>query len=141
LVENAFVSSTVSTDGDGRAEDGATRAEASPSAQISRSIVQLLARYTGRGPTRAKTVIDASHAILLLEEALTTGEQSLVAAGEGESVRRQREHFHRLMRDEAVAAVESATGRRVRVVLCDLDPEAGVAMQCFVFERFADGRA
>ena len=114
------------------------RAEASASAQISRVIVQLLARYTGRGPTRAKTVIDAGHAIVVLEDALTTGEQSLVAAGESESVRRQRDRFHRLMRDEAVAAVEAATGRRVRAMLCDLDPEAGMAMQCFVFDA-ADG--
>jgi uncharacterized protein YbcI len=116
------------------------RPEASASAQISRSIVKLLARYTGRGPTKAKAVIDPGHALVVLEDALTTGEQSLVAAGEGELVRRQRERFHRLMREEAVAAVESATGRRVRVVLCDLDPEAGIAIQCFVFDGSADER-
>jgi uncharacterized protein YbcI len=113
---------------------------ASASAQISRSIVKLLARYTGRGPTKAKAVIDPGHALVVLEDALTTGEQSLVAAGEGELVRRQRERFHRLMREEAVAAVESATGRRVRVSLCDLDPEAGIAVQCFVFDGSADER-
>jgi uncharacterized protein YbcI len=121
-------------------EQAALRQDANASAQISRSIVQLLARYTGRGPTKAKTVVDLWHALVVLEDALTTGEQSLVAAGEGDLVRRQRERFHRLMRDEAVAAVESATGRRVRVMLCDLDPEAGVAMQCFVFDGPADGR-
>jgi uncharacterized protein YbcI len=121
-------------------EQAALRQDANASAQISRSIVQLLARYTGRGPTKAKTVVDLWHALVVLEDALTTGEQSLVAAGEGDLVRRQRERFHRLMRDEAVAAVESATGRRVRVMLCDLDPEAGVAMQCFVFDGPAGGR-
>ena len=133
------VSSTASRDRDGRGEQAETRQEASPAAQISRSIVQLLARYTGRGPTKAKTIIDPNHAVVVLEDALNTGEQSLVAAGEGESVRRQRERFHRLMRDEAAAAVESATGRRVRVVLGDVDPETGIAMQCFVFEPSADG--
>jgi uncharacterized protein YbcI len=84
-------------------------------------------------------MIDHSHAVVVLEDALTTGEQSLVDAGEAEIVRRQRERFHGLMRDEAVAAVESATGRRVRVVLGDVDPEAGVAMQCFVFDGSPDG--
>src|SRR5215210_1132824 len=118
----------------------ATRADSSVPAQISRAIVQMLARYTGRGPTKAKTTVDSGHVLVVLEDTLTTGERSLVEAGEGEHVRRQRETFDRLMRDEAVEAVESATGRRVRVMLSDIDPEGGVALKLFLFDSPADPR-
>jgi uncharacterized protein YbcI len=134
------MSTMTSRDAADRIDGLGTRPDPLASAQISRAIVQLLARYTGRGPTRAKTTLDANHALIVLEDALTTGERSLVEAGEGEHVRRQRETFERLMRDEAVAAVEAATGRRVRAVLSDVEPEVGVALQLFLFEPGADRR-
>lgn len=110
------------------------RAEASPGATISRATVQLMARYTGRGPTKARTTVTADQAVVVLEEVLTRAEQSLVEAGEAELVRRQRETIQHLMRGEAATAVEVATGRRVRLVLCDIEPAAGVAVQVFLFE-------
>ena len=43
--------------------------------------------------------------------------------------------------EDAVAAVETATGRRVRLLLSDIAPEEGVAIQLFLFEPDVDGRA
>jgi uncharacterized protein YbcI len=130
------MSSLVSHDGKG-SMDG-VRPDASPAAGISRALVQLMARYCGRGPTKARTSLEPGHALVVLEDALTTGERGLVAAGEHELVRRQRAALQRLMQDDAIAAVEAATGRRVRLVMGDVAPEEGVVLQLFLFEAHAD---
>ena len=76
-------------DGDGEATARSWTADASwcgptarAAAEISRAIVQLMARSAGRGPTKARTTLDAGHALVVVEDALTTGERGLVAAGE-----------------------------------------------------------
>jgi uncharacterized protein YbcI len=132
--------STMNMDGDGRLAEQppAPRPDGSPSAAISRAIVQLMARYSGRGPTKARATVAADHVAVVLEEALTPAERSLVNAGERDLVRRQREALQHLMRDEAATAVEVATGRRVRLVLCDIEPEEGVALQFFLLDPPAD---
>jgi len=53
-------------------QDGAVAAD------ISRGAVQLLREYTGRGPTKARTVIAADTISIILADTLTRGEQSLV---------------------------------------------------------------
>ena len=116
------------------------RPDGAAAAEISRAIVQLMARSAGRGPTKARTTLDAGHALVVVEDALTTGERGLVAAGEHDLVRRQRAALQGLIRDEAIAAVESASGRTVRLLLSDIDPEEGVAIQLFLFENQSDGR-
>jgi uncharacterized protein YbcI len=130
-------------DGDGRAlmDRGRVlvRPDGSAAAEISRAIVQLMARTAGRGPTKARTTLDAGHALVVVEDALTTSERGLVAAGEADLVRRQRAALQRLIRDDAIVAVETATGRSVRLLLSDIAPEDGVAIQLFLFEPEADG--
>lgn len=109
----------------------------SVAAAISRALVQLTSQYTGRGPTGARTTLNTNFA-LVVEETLTRGEQSLVAAGEVDAVRRQREVFHTLMREQAVAAVEAASGRTVRACLHDISPDDGVAIEVFLFEPITE---
>jgi uncharacterized protein YbcI len=141
------MSSEPSRDGNGR-DDGAVldrgrdavRPGGSAAADISRAVVQLMARYSGRGPTKARTTLDSGHAVVVVEDALNTSERGLVEAGERELVRHQRAALQRLMCDEAIAAVEAATGRRVRLVMSDIAPEEGVAVQLFLFEPESDGR-
>ena len=123
-------------DGDG----AVVRPDGSAAAEISRAIVQLMARSAGRGPTKARTTLDAGHALVVVEDALTTGERGLVAAGEHDLVRRQRAALQGLIRDDAIAAVEQASGRSVRLLLSDIAPEEGVAIQLFLFEAEPDGR-
>jgi uncharacterized protein YbcI len=110
----------------------------SVAAAISRALVQLTSQYTGRGPTGARTTLNTNFALVVLEETLTRGEQSLVAAGEVDAVRRQREVFHTLMREQAVAAVEAASGRTVRACLHDISPDDGVAIEVFLFEPITE---
>ena len=106
----------------------------SVAARISTQMVRLMSRYTGRGPTKARTALNTNFATVILDDTLTKAETNLVAAGEIDSVLQQRRTFHRMMRDEAVAAVEQETGRKVRAYLSDLAPEAGVGAHVFVFE-------
>jgi uncharacterized protein YbcI len=57
-----------------------------PSAMISTSAVQLLHEYTGRGPTKAKTLINEDVVTLLLADTLTTAERRLVDTGRSDRV-------------------------------------------------------
>jgi len=139
------MSSLTDGDGDGRREMTArrhvvARPDGSTTAEISRAIVQLMARTAGRGPTKARTSLDNGHAIVVVEDALTTSERGLVMAGEAELVHRQRAALQRLIHDDAIAAVEAATGRRVRLLFSNIAPDEGVAVQLFLFEPDADGR-
>ncbi len=114
----------------------------SVAARISTKLVQITSRYTGRGPTKSRTSLNTNFAMVLLEGTLTKAEANLVAAGEVESVLLQRRTFHKLMREDAVAAVEEVTQRRVRSYMSDIDPEMGFATHVFIFDtRPETGRA
>ena len=106
----------------------------SVAARVSTHMVGLMSRYTGRGPTKARTTLNTNFVTVILDDTLTKAETNLVAAGESESVQQQRRTFHRMMRDEAIAAVEQETGRTVRAYLSDIAPEAGVGAHVFIFE-------
>ena len=86
---------------DGRAQDGGSLASA-----ISNSVRQLVAEYTGRGPTRARTSIRDNLVVVLLEDTLTKGERRLVAQGRDVRVLDYRAEFQSAMREEAIARVE-----------------------------------
>src|SRR5205823_12898550 len=62
------------------------RADGELAAEISNTVVQALARTTGRGPTKAKTTIGDNGVFVVLQDSLTRGEQTLADAGEGEAV-------------------------------------------------------
>ncbi len=101
--------------------------------QLSREIVQLHARLYGRGPTKARSYLQSDYAICLLEEIFTRAELTLIAAGSSEHVRRTREKFQEAVRDEFVELVERITGRRVKVFLSQVDIEANLAFEFFLF--------
>src|SRR4051812_34498492 len=82
-------------------------------ADISREAVQTLAEYTGRGPTRAHTVINRDSVLILLRDTLTKGEQSLAKAGEADHVLDTRRKYQEAMGDDLSASVENHTGRKV----------------------------
>jgi uncharacterized protein YbcI len=115
-----------------------TSVGSSLTAHISTQMVRLVLQYTGRGPTKARTTIDSSFVLVVLDDTLTRSERSLLAAGDGDLVRRQRQRLHELMRDEAVAIVEDAVGRKVRAFLGDISAVDGVAVGVFLLEPALD---
>jgi uncharacterized protein YbcI len=103
-------------------------------AEISRQMVRLLSRYTGRGPTRARTTLNTNLAVTVFHEALTKAELNLAAAGQTEAVHHMRRTFQALMREQAIDVIEQTTGRVVVAHLSDVDPEANIAAELFIFE-------
>jgi uncharacterized protein YbcI len=108
-------------------------------AAISNAIVQLLHNYTGRGPTRARTTIADDVIVCVLADTLTKSEWKLVEAGEQGMVLQQRSTFQRLMRHEAIAAVEDLSGRRVTAFMSNNHIDPDLAVETFVLEPLEDG--
>jgi uncharacterized protein YbcI len=96
-------------------------------------------RYTGRGPTRARTTINGEWIFVTLSDTLTKGEQKLAHTGRAQFVRDTRKAFQDAMRDEFVAEVEALTGRTVVAFLSDnhIDPDVGI--ECFQLAPLSDG--
>lgn len=117
-----------------RPEPEQTAERSAVSADISREIVRLHARLFGRGPTRAKTFLHEEYALCLLEDVLTRAEKTLVGAGNIEQVHATRMAFQEAVRDDFVAIVEAATGRRVRAFLSQIHVEPELAAELFLFD-------
>jgi uncharacterized protein YbcI len=110
--------------------------EAGPlAAAISNAMVGLLHEYTGRGPTRARTTVADDLIVCVLADTLTNGERKLVGGGEERLVLEQRSTFQRLMRDEAVDAIEGLTGRKVAAFMSNNHIDPDMAVETFVLAR------
>ena len=107
--------------------------------QLSREIVQLHARLYGRGPTKARSYLQGDYAVCILEEVFTTAERTLIAAGSGDHVSDTRKKFQDAVKEEFVEVVERITGRKVRVFLSQVDIEANLALEFFIFAEPAGG--
>jgi uncharacterized protein YbcI len=104
-----------------------------PSA-ISNAIRQLIADYTGRGPTRARTSIRDNLVVVLLEDTLTKGERRLVSKGRDDRVIDYRREFQDAMREDAIASVEELTGRKVAAFMSANHIAPDLAAELFVLE-------
>ena len=105
---------------------------------ISDEIVSLLHRYTGRGPTEARTYVHDNLIVCLLGDSLTKAEQSLVTGGHYASVLDTRHLFQRTMRADLTEAVERLSGRTVIAFMSQnhLDPNFG--LEAFVLLPLED---
>jgi uncharacterized protein YbcI len=101
---------------------------------ISNSMVGLLHRYTGRGPTRARTTIGENIIVCVMGATLTKGEQSLVQDGKAEVVLHSRRAFQDTIRGEAVSAVQELSGRRVVAFLSNNHIDPDLAVEVFILE-------
>jgi uncharacterized protein YbcI len=95
------------------------------SAEISTAAVKLVAEYTGRGPTKAHTVINRDTVLIVLGDTLTKGERSLAKMGLSDHVLQTRRHYQTAMREDLTKEVEERTGRKVIAFMSDnhLDPD------------------
>jgi uncharacterized protein YbcI len=102
--------------------------------QINNGAVQVLRDYTGRGPTKARTVIDHNSVTIFLSDTLTPGERRLADGGRGEHVLNNRHEFQRLMRDDLVKVVEEALDRKVIAFMSTNHIDPDMAVEVFVLE-------
>jgi uncharacterized protein YbcI len=113
---------------DGQPQEGA------PSAMISTSAVQLFHEYTGRGPTKAKTVISEDLVTILVADMLTRGERTLVDNDDADEVLQLRHHYQLIMRAELVAVVERQLKRKVIAFMSQNHIDPDLAVEVFVLE-------
>jgi uncharacterized protein YbcI len=106
----------------------------SPAATISTSAVQLLHEYTGRGPTKAKTLINEDLVTILLADTLTRGEQRLVDKGLFDRVIQLRHDYQMVMRDDLVRIVEEQLERKVVAFMSQNHIDPDLAVETFVLE-------
>ena len=107
-------------------------------AEISNTVVQALARTTGRGPTKAKTTIGDNGVFVVLQDSLTRGERTLADAGEGAAVLDLRRRWQRVMEADVSREIEVLTGRRVIGFMSDNHIDPDLAVEVFVLEPLTD---
>jgi uncharacterized protein YbcI len=105
-----------------------------PSAMISTSAVQLLHEYTGRGPTKAKTLINEDVVTVLLADTLTIGERKLVDTGRSDRVLQLRHDYQLIMRDDLIRIVERQLQRKVIAFMSQNHIDPDLAVEVFVLE-------
>lgn len=103
-------------------------------AAISDAMVQLLHRYTGRGPTSSRTTVGADLIICVMGATLTTGERTLVNDGKLELVLSTRRAYQDSMRAEAISAVETISGRHVLAFMSNNHVDPDLAAELFILE-------
>lgn len=101
-------------------------------AALANEIGAYVAEFTGRGATRSRAFVDQDVVVCLLEDNATRAERNLVAAGQAELVRRQRDAQARAMESELVARVERLTGRTVRTFLAGTSTLSDSSVKIFV---------
>ena len=108
-------------------------------AEISTRAVQVLHDYTGRGPTRAHTVINRDSVLILVGDTLTKGERTLVATGQEQFVIDMRHRFQKAMQEDLIAAVEKIMGRKVIAFMSANHVDPDMAAEVFALEPASDG--
>ena len=104
-------------------------------ARISNGIVQLFAEHYGRGPTRAKTYfLDDRFVVTVLEDTLTTVEQTLVEADRKSLVREVRLTFQEALADSFKGVVEKELGRKVIAYHSQITFDPNIGFEVFVLE-------
>ncbi len=105
-------------------------------AVVTNGIVGLFREYYGRGPTKAKSfLLDGYIVVCVLEDTMTTVEQTLVKNGNGDMVRQVRLTFQEAMADQFEGVVAAAMGRRVTAYHSQLTMEPDMGFEFFVLEQ------
>ena len=97
-------------------------------------VVRLFAEYTGRGPTRARTLRAGPVITVVAQDMMTKAERNLVDRGEADTVVHLRRKFQSTMREDLVAGVELLTGRRVVSFMSDHDAKADICAETFILD-------
>lgn len=118
--------------------DPARAAPHSTALEISNEMSRLHRETVGRGPSQVRTVVGHDHIIVFLEDLLTPVERTLLDGGEQAAVRETRLAFQRAMREQFVALIEQASGRKVRAFLSQVHFEPDLSVEVFVLEPGAE---
>lgn len=116
LVQSGNEAAQVPADGHGSADgQGPASPEAAGSvrAAIANAMVGLFKNHYGRGPTAAKAWVLDDYVFVAMEGGLTRSEETLLADGKDDEVRRFRLAFQETVSETARRVVTELTGRKV----------------------------
>jgi uncharacterized protein YbcI len=103
-------------------------------AAISNAVVGIFSDSYGRGPTKAKTYVFDNYVVCVLEDMLTTVEETLVEAGEEALVRTVRLKFQEAVADRFKRAVGEIMGREVIAYHSQVTFHPPMSFEFFVLE-------
>ena len=107
-------------------------ARGSQAAAISNHVVRTMSEYTGRGPTKARTYINADAVTVVLHDTLTKGEHSLVSDDLDALMLTMRKAFQGTMGQVLIDGVEEILGRKVVAFMSDNHIDPDIAVEVFV---------
>jgi uncharacterized protein YbcI len=102
---------------------------------IAHAVVRGHRRFIGRGPVKAQAFYRHNIIVVVMRDALTQAEQSLVADGKEETVFALRHQLQRVMRGPLLRAVEEITGCRVDASMSATHINPDFAAEMFVLDR------
>ena len=82
-------------------------------AAVANAMVGMKKQFYGRGPTAAKAWLLDDYVFVVLDGGLARNEETMLAAGKEDDVRRYRLSFQETMGDTVMSAVAEITGRQV----------------------------
>lgn len=105
----------------------------SASSSITTAVVRLMHEHTGRGPTKARTIIHPDVIIVTLRDVLGPSERRLVDHGQPVIVLDTRRAYQNQMRAGLIEIVERVMSpRTVEVLLSDTSTESDITVEVFV---------
>jgi uncharacterized protein YbcI len=108
--------------------------------KLANAMVGLKKQYYGRGPTAAKAWILDDYVFVALEGGLTRNEETLLADGKENEVRRFRLSFQETVSEPAMSAVAELTGRAVIGYHSQIVFRPTRIFEIFVLEQQSDDR-
>jgi uncharacterized protein YbcI len=107
----------------------------SPLLAISNETVRLYKQAFGRGPTKARTLFaDANTIVILLEDALTAGERTLLDAGADDQFREFRRVIQGVLEPALRSLVERTLGRGTRALIAGIDADRATSAHVVTLE-------
>jgi uncharacterized protein YbcI len=103
-------------------------------AEVSNSIVGIFRECYGRGPTKAKTYRFDNYVVVVLEDILTTVEETLVKNGEQDLVRRVRLTFQEAVSNRFIDAVQDVLRREVMTYHSQVTFDPPMGFEFFVLK-------
>jgi uncharacterized protein YbcI len=107
---------------------------------IAHAVVRVHRDHAGRGPARAQTFFRHNVVVVIVEDAATKAEQSMIADGNVRTALDMRRELQDAMRADLVDLVERLTGSGVVAFMSDNHFEPDLGVELFVLDRWVPGQ-
>jgi uncharacterized protein YbcI len=102
---------------------------------IANAVVRGHSRFVGRGPVKAHAFYRHNIIVVVMRDAQTQTEQSLVADSQQDAVFELRRQLHQVMHGPLLRAVEAITGHRVEASMSATHVNPDLAAELFVLDH------